>query len=453
MKHFFIRFQLILTSVILLITFGLMLRVVMRYNVRWDLTEKKIHSLSPATSQLLGEMKNSKTEVLVFYPVDDTARTQLEILLKECKSRNPRFEYSFYDPDRVPSLAAQYEVKNQHTVVIKYEGKIQKVVAPSEEKFATALFNLIHPEVISVCFLTGHGEAHLSESHRAGLREFRLLLEDHNYSTEEILFARDQVPSACQVLVVPGPHFDFEESDWKLFQKTFDLGKGILFLIDPMDAAAGAKFQNYFTENFGLLLGADVIVDKMSRVVGGDFLVPLVDQFTDHPAVAGITDPVFFPVARSIQMAPKQIEGLEVTPLFASGSGSWAETNLAALETGNAAFDPAEDLAGPIVLAASIEKKSKGSENLGRLIVIGDSDFTSNAYLHLSGNESLALKTIRWLARDNRFVNLPDRTPDFKPLFMKPDQHFIFLLVSLAVVPIFFLILGGSYLILRKRRG
>lgn len=451
MKHFFIRFQLILTSIVLLITFGLMLRVVTRYSVRWDLTEKKVHSLSAATVQLLGEMKTSKTQVLAFYPADDTARTSLEILLKECRSRNPNLEYSFYDADRVPSLASQYDVQKQYTVIIKYAGKIQKVVAPSEEKFATALFNLIHPEMISVCFLTGHGEFHLTESNRNGLSKFGQLLEDHNYSPEEVLFARDHAPEKCQVLAVPGPHFNFEESDWKLFQKMYDSGKGILFLIDPMDASAGAKFQNYFSEKFGLLLGADVIVDKMSRAVGGDFLVPMVDQFTDHPAVSGMSDPVFFPVSRSIQMAPNQIPDLEVIPLFASGSGSWAETNLAALETGNAAFEPAEDLAGPIVIAAAVEPKDKQKQ--GRLIVVGDSDFASNAYLHLSGNETLLLKMIKWLARDNRFVNLPDRVPDFKPLFMKPDQHFIFLSVSLVLVPLFFLITGASYLILRKRKG
>ena len=331
MRHIFIRVQLIVVSVVLFLTFAMTLSLMNRFNRRMDFTKEKLYSLDPSTLQILEQMKTGSLEALAFYPQDDPARANFEVFLKEIRLHHAGFNYTFYDPDRVPSLAKQYQIENFYTVILRYDGRQERVSSPTEESMTNALLRLAKPKQIGVCFVTGHAEAVLGNKERPGLALLKLNLENKNYSIHEIILARDRVPPFCTVTVIPGPHRDFDLEEFEILKKGFEQGSGILMLIDPMDPGAGKSFVNFFKE-FGFLLGEDVIVDKMSRVVGGDFLVPLISQYVlKHPITAGFEKPTFLPVTRSIQPS-LDVKEFEVVPLALSSSGSWAETNLAQLE-------------------------------------------------------------------------------------------------------------------------
>ncbi|MBI3306887.1 MAG: GldG family protein [Candidatus Omnitrophica bacterium] len=466
MKHFFIRTQIVFVSLILLLTFFMMMAMLMRFNYRWDLTREKIYSLAEPTQKLLGELKSGPLEILAFYPQDDPARKDFELFLKECAIHHPNFKYRFYDPDRVPSLARELKVKEAYTVILRFRGRQEMVVRPDEQNIATALLKLAHPKNIQICFATGHDEAGIAREDRNGLRFFRDTLERNNYTVHEIILSRDQVPAACQVVVLAGPHRELDQGETASLKKAFAEGKGILFMVDPMDPGTGLAFNNFMQE-FGVVLGSDVIVDKMSRMVGGDFLVPLVNQYvTGHPITSDFNLPTFFPVARSVHPSTQLHPNLEVVPLAFTSTESWAETDLKTLEKGDASFEVGRDLPGPICVSVAAESRkpvsqdpqapslSINSQNIGgRLVVTGDSDFVTNAYLDLSGNELFAMKIIHWLSKDDRSVTLDVRVPEFKPLILKKPQLLAVVLVAVLGFPAFFFILGGTYLFLRHRRS
>lgn len=449
MKHLFIRIQLVIVSVLLMVTFIMAMLLAGRFNRRWDLTHDKIYSLSAQTTAILQRLKNDKIEVFAFYPHEDPARDNIEVFLKECRLHHPDFTYSFYDPDRSPAFAKRFNVTQFYTVIIQSQGRHERVIEPNEENFANALLRLANPKKFSLCFTTAHGEALLNGTDRASLSQFKQSLESYNYGLQEIILSRDRVPPACDAVVVPGPHMEFSEDDFNALKAAFNNGAGILFLIDPMDPGAGKGFKS-FLKTFGIELGENVIVDKMSRVVGGDFLVPLVAQYvTEHPITNNFNQTTFFPVARSVQPSTDPVStGLEVVPLALSGSGSWAESDLVNLEKGQATFDSASDLAGPICLAAAAQQ---AGEKGGRLVAVGDSDFITDAYVTLSGNLNLALNMVRWLVHDDRFVALPPRQLEFKPLFLTTPQRTKMLFAVLGFLPFLFLAAGLIGIFLRKK--
>ncbi|MBN1688657.1 MAG: GldG family protein [Candidatus Omnitrophica bacterium] len=462
MKYLFVRTQLFFVSVILLVTFALMMILVMRYNYRWDFTKEKIFSLAQPTADLLEELSSEKIEVFAFYPQDDPAREHFEVFLKQALLHHPRLTFNFYDPDRAPNLAKQFQIKDLYTVIIQYQGRQERVLAPTEEGFTSALLRLAHPKQVTLCFVTGHGEAALSQEDRSGYSFFRDELLNNNYQIQEIILDRDRLPSACDVYVVAGPHRDLEEDEYTLLKQAFRDGKGIFFLVDPMDQGTGGSFRDYM-DYFGITLGEDVIVDKMSRVVGGDFLVPLVNQYVvGHPITLSFEHPTFFPVARSVQPSTKAKRDIRVEPLALSGSNSWAETNLAELEQGEAVFESDSDLAGPICLAVAAEEYDQSQKDSvpgaqasegGRLVVVGDSDFLTNAYLDLSGNKYLALKMVQWLAKDDRFIAINPRQPEFEPLYLKPRDRILMLVIFIGALPLAIFFLGAFWVIWRKKTG
>lgn len=457
MKQFFIKFQLVIVSALLLVTFSLTYILVAKNTIRRDVTQEKLYSLSEDTKALLQRMDQGLLEILAFYPADDAARANFEIFLKECKLVHSNLRYQFYDPDRSPRLARELKVSEIYTVVLRTAGRQENVVAPSEESFANALLRLADPRVYEVCFTTGHEEAALSREERNGLKLFRNEIERMNIKVSEIILGRDQVPAACHAVIIAGPHHDFDAAEFESLREAFRRGKGILFLIDPMDPGEGILFINFLRE-FGVTVGEDVIVDKMSRRVGGDFLVPLVSQYINqHPVTEKFDQPTFFPVARSVNPSSESTFPGEVMPLAMTGPSSWSEKNLALLERGEAIFEPESDVAGPIPVAVSVEEKAANTgsqssvEQNGRLIVVGDSDFVTNGYLNLSGNKDLALNMIQWLLKDDRFISIHMPQTEFVPLFLTLSQRLAIPLGFALFYPLLFLLLGGARIHFRKR--
>ncbi len=466
MKHLFIRFQLVLVSILLLVTFGMMMGIVLKNNYRWDATSEKVYSVSDQTVKLLEKLQGSPVEVLAFYPHDDPARANFEVFMRQCQLHHRQFRYNFFDPDRVPSLAKKYDIKTYYTVVIQYQGRTESVVSPNEEGFTNTLLRLSNPKRFNLCFATGHDEMSVQEQGRNGLSSFVTTLEAMNYEIHEIILLRDKVPALCNLVIVPGPHQDFDQLEFKYIKKAFQSGRGILFLIDPMDPGTGKGFRDFMAE-FGILMGEDVIVDKMSRLVGGDFLVPLVNQYvTEHPITAHFEKPTFFPVSRSLQPSDQAKKGYEVVPIALTGNASWAEANLQSLEQGDAAFEPVGgDLQGPLPVVVAVERKltpkpakdvqGKPEDSkpalLNRMVVAGDSDFLSNAYVNLSGNNDFALNIIQWLSQDDRFISIHVREPEFKPLFLTSRQRTAILFVCVMLLPLAALLIGGALVWRRKR--
>ncbi len=437
------------------------LALVIKNNYRWDATREKIYTLSDSTIRLLKTLHESDIQVTAFYPHDDPARVNLEVFLKQAQLYHRGFKFQFFDPDRVPSLAQKYGVKSYYTVVIQYQDRSENIVAPTEESFTNALLRISNPKKFNVCFVTGHEEASTVTETREGLSQLKSALQTINYGLHDIILLRDKVPAFCNVVIVAGPRQNFDPIEFKHLEKTFRSGRGILFLIDPMDPGT-SKLYKEFLKKFGVLLGEDVIVDKMSRLVGGDFLVPLVNQYvTQHPITMNFEKPTFFPVSRSLQPSDSAPKDFEVVPLAVTSNGSWAETNLQSLEKGEAVFEPVNaDLQGPIPVVVAIERKSvPSSENAkeqkpsppSRMVVVGDSDFVTNAYLSLSGNHDFVLNILHWLSQDDRFISIHPREPEFKPLFLASPQRTFLLLVSVVGMPLAALLFGGITQWFRKR--
>jgi len=428
-----------------------------RHNRRIDLTRDKIHSVSVETVQVLSRMTEGEIVVRAFFAEEDPARREFRILLQEMATHHPRFRYEFYDPDRAPSEARRWHVDAYRTTVIQHRGREERLQDFTEEALTNALIRAAHPQKRTLCFTTGHGEAALSGEERSGLSEWRQVLEHHRYQLREIQILTEGIPQDCTSVVVAGPRYELLARELDLLQKYAETGRGLFLLIDPMDPGTGKSFQE-LVKPFGLKLGEDVVVDKVSRVLGGDYLVPLVAQYAEHPVTKRFRVATFLPVARSVRKTAQVPAGIDVTELARTTPGSWAETDLKKLENGEAKLDTETDLVGPVPLAAAVEIKEKsrvsGPRGRGaRLVVVGDSDFLTNAHLKVSGNRDFGLNVLEWLVRDDRWISIRARTPRFEPLFLKANESLGVAVFSVGVLP-FGVLLGSSTAIrIRRKRS
>lgn len=440
----------LLASAIFLTILVLVYQIVSHHNRRWDLTEDRIHSVSTETSEVLRRMKGHPVTVRGFFADLDPARRRLEVLLKEMATHHPRFHYELFDPDRSPSEANKVRIDAYQTVVVEYAGSSERFQGYEEEDLANAFIRLANPRKRTLCFTTGHGETSLSETERTGFSEWKQVLEDQRYSVKEIQIAKDGIPEECQAVVVMGPRYELLPKELDLLQKYPEKGKGLFLLIDPVDPGEGKSFAE-LTVPWGLKLGEDVVVDKMSRIFGGDYLVPLVTHLPNHPITERFRVATFLPISRTVRKAPEVPEGIVVEEIAETTPGSWAETDLKRLEAGEAEFDPKADLRGPVplALAAELTEAPRGA----RIVVVGDSDFLTNVYVRLSGNKDFSLNILQWLVKDDRWIAIRAKEPRFEPLFLRFHQSVGVAGLTIGVLPLALLVTGSLGIWFRRKKS
>lgn len=426
-----------------------------RHNWQKDFTANKRHSLSEQTLKVLDGLKEP-VKVTAFLSKGSAAYEQARDLFDLYTYRSKLVKVNLVDPDLNPDLARAAEIRRYGIPVVFFEtGKGRETVTQlTEEQVTNALIKVSQGEKKKVYFVSGHGERSLDGTDPTGLSTVKKMLEDKNYQPETLVLMRQEaVPADCAILVVAGPQIDLAPPELKAIEDYIKAGGRTLFFVDPQTAPS----LKPFLEKYGLVLGDDIVVDRLSRVFGGDYLMPVLTSYSQqHPITKNFNIASFFSVARSV--STRDTAGVRTTWLAKTGDGSWAETDLDALEKGTATFDSGKDTLGPISLAAVSEitspnpdkKKPAGSEN-GAVVVFGDSDFITNARIHLSGDADLFMNTINWLGKEENLIAIPPKGNKFQPIMLTAAQAKMLFVLPVIVLPGLVLI-GGIYVFVRRSK-
>jgi ABC-type uncharacterized transport system involved in gliding motility auxiliary subunit len=97
---------------------------------------------------------------------------------------------------------------------------------------------------------------------------------------------------------------------------------------------------------------------------------------------------------------------------------------------------PATDAAAPPAAAPATDgNTAEPPKPESRLVVFGDSDFVTNAYLNIPGNRDLFLNAINWLAQQENLISIRPRDPQNRGITMTNDLAQRIFLVSILVIP------------------
>jgi ABC-type uncharacterized transport system involved in gliding motility auxiliary subunit len=159
-----------------------------------------------------------------------------------------------------------------------------------------------------------------------------------------------------------------------------------------------------------------------------------------------------FPSARSVTEM-KTGSDIKVTPvlLVKTAAQSWGETNFSDLAQSKADYNPGQDIVGPVSIAASAQITDK---NNARVVVIGDSDFASNAANSEYANGDFFINSVDWAAHQDNLIDITPKTPTNR--MMLPPQAYtmnLLLLGSVFVLPGLVVFSGIMVWIQRRRRG
>ncbi len=445
------------TGVLILVVLGILVVVELfskeRLHVQWDTTKNRRYSLAPQTKKVLEGLKEP-IKIYAFYQEADPSRVSAEDLLNLYKTASgKKIEWEFVDPDRYPMKAQHYKVNTYNSLVLEKGERFEKVYLAEEEKITNALIKLTRDKKKVVYFLQGHGEHGLDSVQKDGYSEAKKAMENENYEVKPLLLAREaRVPEDASVVIVAGPQKELQEQEWEALKSYVEEGGKLMMLLDPQ----GAPGATDFLSNYGIVLDNDIIVDRASRLLGGDYLVPPIVEYEPHSITRDFRQSpylVYLPMARSVKVAEKTSERVTAEVLARTGPGSWGEKDIERLRRGEAELNP-EDIHGPVPVAAVATIRTKDFNKNGRILVIGDSDFVSNGAIdpNRSGNQDFFLNGLNWLAEEEELVSIRPKSAPSRPVMLKPGQWTMIFIIVVVAFPIAILGTGVAVAWSRRRK-
>ncbi len=428
-----------------------------RHYFRWDLTASKEHTLSEKTLQALKTIQEPITaKAFVKEPSEEAFNVKR--LLAAYTYHLKEMSIEFIDPDRNPGLTRQYDIRELNTVILEGYGRSQTVKTPDEETLTNALVRLSNSRTEKVYWVMGHGERPFKSSEPESLATIYQNLSNQNYAFGEWNLAQKDIPSDAALVVIAAPEKPLFPEEVASLKRFLNQGGSLLVFLEPYQDG-GLKD---FLREYGLVISSDMVVDKMSRVMGGDFLLPMIVTYGDHAITRNFRLLSFFSLARSVEVDKNvKKKGLTLTNLALTSPESWSEMDREALNKGSARFDP-EDRQGPLSLAVIVElnpqeaqadKAKEGDEitGEGKLAVFGDADFASNKFVTLAGNKDLLTNTINYLMGRKDLITIAKKERPADHLMLTRNQGLLLFWVPVVLIPLLVIVLG--VVVWRRRRS
>jgi len=419
-----------------------------KHDVRWDLTSSQRYDISQQTIAVL-EGLEQPVEVRAFFVGESVEKSAFLDLINGYQSHTKMLDVQSIDPVLNPLAADQNQVDSQLGTVILVSGEqTQRLEADLKEEAVTnAIIRLTSSVEHTICSTEGHGELDVDDDmNPASISSAVTKLERQNYTFRRVNLQREgRVPKDCDLLLIAAPRLDFLATERDHLLAFNASGGQMLVLLEPGMAPGLAVHM----AQYGIDVGENLVLENNPnyQVMGGDAstLVISQSQMTDHPITEPIVGMVLMRVARTVQGLQPPLDGFDVGELLLTSDYAWGETQIDGKTIPQP--DEGEDPMGRLGLAAvSI------GQNKGRVVVFGDSDFTSNALLDQASNFDVLPNTIAWLVGEEDQVSIRPNLAARGTFTMNGIQGLLVWILSGLLIPA--MTIGGAiatWLARRKR--
>jgi len=451
------------SNVLVMTVFFIAVLVLINYIVyknpkRWDLTEDQTNTLAAETLDVLKQLPQPVLAVGFYSAQSASSRSTAQQLLDRYKIKAAgKFTYEFHDLDAEPTVAKQYNVTRDSTLVLTMGYQREELTFASEQEVTGALIRLLHPTKRVVYFVIGHGERDSADVGEEGLSKITDLLKRQNYEVQTVnLQVTTTVSSEATVLIIAGSKIPVTETEVSVIRQYLDNGGKLVVLLDPLvqtqlEPGTAEPLINYLQTTWGFKLPQDVIVDLYNSV-SQQPLIPVTNSYSGGP----ITDKLQsiatgFPLVRTVVISgtPETFPNIIYTQLVKTQDDrAWGETDLENLSKSDAPAAGEGDTTPPFFIGVAAENTTTKA----RVVVFGDSDFASNTWADQGANSQLFANSLNWAAADENLLTLSTKPPTNRTLALMDALTInLILLVTVILMPLSVLILGGVVWFQRRR--
>jgi len=446
--------------------------VAAKHYYRIDMTQERRFTLSPQSISVLARI-HQPIYITTLFRAGNLA-TDLEQLLREYEANARHLQVRHIDPDRDPGeherLIARLAIQGQPSSAVVVEvGERSRVIpwealleqqfeyrggrrhrirgAPplfrGEEAITSTLLSLSVTEEPMICFSTGHGERSARDRGAEGLYMMRQKLRGTGYRVGEALLAQDApVPAACDLLITAGPRQALEGPARDAIAAFLERGGKWLVTVEPWESGG----LDPLLSQWGLGIRSVYLVDPSSSVAGIGPTNIITRRYQPHLITAGLGElAVSFPFATSVHIkeAARPLESANLALISERGYG---KTNRQSRSTD---FEPQQDQRGGFSVLAAVKEPDRlyeadGRRESARIVIVGDTDWFTNAHLNRLGNQNLLMNAIDWLAKREERIAVRARPADDRRIAMTEEEQRALYWFALGFLPGCVALLGAA---------
>lgn len=425
-----------------------------RYNKEFDWTATGRHTLTEASAKVLGKLEAPLNITSYASGADQgPARTRVREALKRYQKQSDKINLTFVDPMTNPEKIRELAIRADGEMIFEYQGRTEHVQEFTESAITNTLQRLLRNAERQIVFITGHGERESSGQANHDLSLFMESLKNKGFIVRDINLTQALViPPNTAVVVLASPLVEYLDGEIDVLMKYIEQGGHLLWINEPDSRAKLKPLADLLNIEFT----GGVIVDMDIQLLGINDPTIIMGQYTPHAITDNFNVLTLFP--RTVGITYKENKDWQVTPFLKSIDRSWLETGK--LE-GTIRFDSATDMQGPVnvglALTRSIKQESKdeptpatANDKSQRIVVLGDGDFISNAYLGNQGNQAMGENIFNWLSHDDNFIDIPQAKAPDAEMTVTETGMIMFGLLYFIIIPL--ILIGAGVFIWLKRR-
>lgn len=464
---------------------------------RWDVTPGNFYSLSAKTTNLLNKLDREKRRIEIIAFTRKLEEPAVTEILGQYNRASKQVTFRFLNLDASPSTAKKYDVDAYGTLVVihhfnkeeiekqnkskpannekKKTFRSEKIFNLSENAIANAILKTIQTEQKRVYYLTGHGERLFSGQGREAMKGLAIGMRDDNYQVDELLLLRKKgVPDNTSMLIIAAPQKELEEIEIKYIDDYIKLGGRLLVFLEP-DMKPGRLTA--LLERYGFKLPTSFVIDPESvrfELAGGNIITPFAVNYGLHDITKQLKGlATVFPTVRHVSATGMPKAGLHSEDLIKTGPGSFTVENVS-IQNDQLTFDPETKREGPVPVGAAVtvtldlyklaqgqsppgDTKTSTSEqkanekNEARIVVFGDADFASDAFIGAQGNANLIFNTVNWLGGEKDLISIRPKRRTGEPLVLAGGEGRFVHLFTVWIMPLFIILIGAAVYVRRRQ--
>lgn len=473
---------------------------------RLDLTDNKLYTLSPATTALLANLKDTVTVKLYLSedpPVQVSLTTRdVNDFIDDAASAsngNLRVVRLYPDVDHEAAVAAdrgfvqpqpfteqsggEFKVKLGFLGMgMTYSNKYEVIpfiesIEGLEYQLASNIRQMSQEEPSKIAFVYGHGEKRRDSE----LQTLRNELERYHL-VEEITNPEEGFinPGDADVVIFPGPTEFIDQSNFFKIDQFLSEGGKVLFLLDPIVVEGIVADENddsparHLEKMYGVKLQRDVIFDTRSYEnipfgrPGSEVVRPYpywIRALATERQISGGVSQAVFPWASSLEIVEptggEQVE-IDVTTLvetspFAVIDSEYRDLTPIAEHLGTYTSDDLGQRTLAVALTgtrcpALTDVCEKDLSKVFRMIVATDSDWiTENMVWQYPENIAMVASWIDWLTQDEELTTIRAKGTTMRDLLYNSRYHQNMVeYANIIGVPVIFVIIGAFRFFVRR---
>jgi len=443
----------------------------LQYQYEADWTNNKRNTPSDATIELLQKIQEP-IKVNAFVSDSNKALiSEIKHLIKNYQRYKNNITLEFINPLKETELVRELGIRNEGELQLVMGERSELVLAATELSLTNTLYRLSRSDEQWVLFLEGHDERSPYGDSSFDFSSWTKIMKSKGLRVRAYnLASNPNIPNNTSLLIIADPQKDFLPGEINILLNYIERGGNLLWLLEPKEILG----LEPLAEALDIELLPGMVVDPNTQLLGiNDTRFTLIPEYPQSPITNNFTSMTIFPTAKALEFYGADewdaIDILETLPR------TWSETEEYSAEITQEA---GQDIPGPLVIGLSLTRVpsiNEAEENMDidaenfdefeedaigfeplqeqqRIVIIGDNDFASDAYIGQAGNLDFAMNVINWLIKDETFINIPNKTNSDLNFELTKTHQIIIGFGFLLIVPLLLLLTGIIIWYRRRKR-